>query len=175
MDRAHREAGAKKTLAAGARGQLRHEKIRRETGVTRPRGCRESEQVAQSAALTRHRNRQYRAMARLTANFGCRRDSRRVAIHVATAGECNRLRGQCLAVSFSASLTIRFSARADFGRSIGGLRMMGLRYAPGKASQFTHGLRSLECCPALRGGDCRLVYLPEKRWVPCQACRRSAG
>ncbi len=68
-------------------------------------------------------------------------------VDVAAAGERHRLRSERFTVRFASCFGVRFSAcRCSFFR--GGssrLRMMGLRYAPRKASQFTHGFRSL-CC-----------------------------
>ena len=86
-----------------------------------------------------HGHRRDRAVS--LAAYLCRpRGSRR---YVPPARECDGLSGQRLAVGLSATFGFRFGARA-FSRSGGGLRVMGFRYAPGEAPQFTHGCSSLK-------------------------------
>ena len=72
---------------------------------------------------------------RLAAYLGGTRGFRR---YVPPTRERDRLRVQRLTVSLPSTFGFHFVARA-FGRGVGGLRVMGFRYAPREAPQFTHG------------------------------------
>ena len=83
-------------------------------------------------------------MPHFAADFSGTGYRRLVSVHIPSARERNRLRIPQIPVRLSR----RLFARTDFRDRRGGLRGVGLRYTPRKASQFTHGALS---CPRPRG------------------------
>src|SRR5688572_8934177 len=115
-------------------------------------------------------------MAHLAAYFGCARGprhGRRLTIHITAAGECDRLAVQQLPLRFALDFALDLGTRARLsGRRRGrGLSVMGLRYTPWQASQFTHVVLSI-ALPALRevASVCRMSAVLRCAHFQCNRC-----